>query len=261
MGDTFGDGYENEKPVHEVCVDDFYLGKYPVTQGQWKKVMGSNPSHFKSGDNYPVESVSWNDVQEFIKKLNQLSGQQYRLPTESEWEYAARSGGKRGKYAGTSSDSELGEYAWYDSNSGGKTHPVGQKLPNGLGLYDMSGNVWEWVEDTYSSNAYQSHSRTNPIYTRQGSSRVRRGGSWNNNPRNVRCSNRNNNPGNRNNNLGFRLLSTGENGRTSGVHGMPGQSIFLSQHLSGTALMPSKINWVSRAGRLTEIEGPAYSYY
>ena len=116
MGDTFGDGDADEKPVHEVCVDDFYLGKYEVTQGQWEKVMGNNPSCFKGRDN-PVEMVSWNDVQQFIDRLNSQSDRKYRLPTEAEWEYAARSGGKREKYSGTSQEGELDQYAWYDKNS------------------------------------------------------------------------------------------------------------------------------------------------
>lgn len=178
MGDTFGDGYDIEKPVHEVCVDDLYLGKYSVTQGQWKAIMGNNPSQFKSGDNYPVESVSWNDAQDFIRKLNEKTGKRYRLPTEAEWEYAARSGGKKEKWAGTSNESELGEYAWYDKNSRNMTHPVGEKRPNGLGLYDMSGNVWEWVQDTYRRDAYKQHSRKNPIIEEASQDRVLRGGSW-----------------------------------------------------------------------------------
>jgi formylglycine-generating enzyme required for sulfatase activity len=192
MGDTFGDGYENEKPVHEVCLDDFYIGKFKVTQGQWKNVLGNNPSHFKNcGNNCPVENVSWNDAQEFVRILNRRTGKTYRLLTEAEWEYAARSGGKREKWAGTSSESELGDYAWYSGNSGGQTHPVGQKKPNGIGIYDMSGNVWEWAQDTYSSHAYSSHSRNNPLYAGIGSGHVFRGGSWYYNPRGVRAAFRN----------------------------------------------------------------------
>lgn len=134
----------------------FYIQKTHVTQGQWKKVMEDNPSFFKNGgDDCPVENVSWNDVQKFIIKLNNMEGtDKYRLPTESQWEYAARSGGKLEDYAGTLSESELGDYAWYYVNSGGETHPVGQKKPNGLGLYDMSGNVWQWVADWYRPDYY-----------------------------------------------------------------------------------------------------------
>jgi formylglycine-generating enzyme required for sulfatase activity len=209
MGDTFGDGYGNEKPVHEVCLDDYYIGKFKVTQGQWKTLRGNNPSYFKScGDNCPVENVSWDDVQEFIRILNQRTGKTYRLLTEAEWEYAARSGGKREKWAGTSSKSELGDYAWYNGNSGGQTHPVGQKKPNGIGIYDMSGNVWEWVQDTYRSDAYSYHDRNNPIYTGRGAGHVFRGGSWYYNPRGVRATFRNHRTPViiiRHHNIGFRL--------------------------------------------------------
>ncbi|MBA4348368.1 MAG: hypothetical protein C0415_00040 [Thermodesulfovibrio sp.] len=170
------DGYY----AHEVCVDDFYIGKYEVTQGQWKAIMGDNPSRFEDcGDNCPVESVSWDDVQEFINKLNQKTEKNYRLPTEAEWEYAARSGGKNEKWAGTSNQSELGEYAWYRENSGDKTHPVGQKKPpNGLGIYDMSGNVWEWVSDWFDVNYYKNSPKDNPKGPSSGSYKALRGGSW-----------------------------------------------------------------------------------
>ncbi len=134
-----------------------------MTQGQWKAIMGNNPSAFQNGDNYPVEQVNWDDAQEFIRELNQITGKKYRLPTEAEWEYAARSGGKKEKWAGTSNESELMKYAWYRRNARGKTHPVGRKRPNGLGLYDMSGNVYEWVQDTFSESAYRQHSRMNPV--------------------------------------------------------------------------------------------------
>jgi formylglycine-generating enzyme required for sulfatase activity len=192
MGDTFGNGISNEKPAHEVCVNDYYIGKYVVTQGQWKKVMRNNPSHFRNcGDNCPVEHVSWDDTQLFVLFLNQRTGKTYRLLTEAEWEYAARSGGKNEKWAGTSSESELGDYAWYRANSGGQTHPVGQKKPNGLDIYDMSGNVGEWVEDTYSKTAYSSHSSNNPIYAGSGAyDRVLRGGGWRENPDYVRTAGR-----------------------------------------------------------------------
>ncbi len=176
MGDTFGDGEGDEKPVHEVCVDDFYIGKYEVTQAQWRQIMGSNPSHFSGcGDNCPVEQVSWNETQDFIRKLNSQSGKRYRLPTEAEWEYAARSGGKSEKYAG---GADVDAVAWYNSNSGSKTHPVGQKRPNGLGLHDMSGNVWEWCQDWYGSDYYRNSGRDIPGGPSSGSGRVGRGGSW-----------------------------------------------------------------------------------
>ncbi len=178
MGDAFGDGGSDERPAHEVCVNDFYMGIYEVTQVQWERVMDGNPSHFKKGGNYPVEQVGWNDVQNFIERLNRQSGKKYRLPTEAEWEYAARSGGKREKWAGTNSESELGDYVWYDKNSGGSTHPVGEKKPNGLGLYDMSGNVWEWCADSYDQDYYRNSPRDNPQGPGSGSSQVLRGGSW-----------------------------------------------------------------------------------
>lgn len=188
MGDTFGDGEGDEKPVHEVCVNDFYLGKYEVKQGQWQAVMGNNPSNFKDcGASCPVEQISWNDTQDFIGRLNGKTGKNYRLPTEAEWEYAARSGGKREKYAG---GDDLDRVAWYSSNSGSKTHPVGTKAPNGLGLYDMSGNVWEWCQDWYGEKFYGESPRDNSRGPSSGQYRVRRGGAWNSKPQNVRAADR-----------------------------------------------------------------------
>ena len=209
MGDTFSDGYENEKPAHEVCINDFYMGKYEVTQGQWRQTMGNNPSQFKNcGDSCPVEQVSWDDIQQFIQNLNQRTGKRYRLPTEAEWEYACRSGGKQEKYAGTSSDSELGNYAWYGSNSGSKPHPVGQKRPNNLGLYDMIGNVWEWVQDWYDAGYYKNSLKNNPQGPSSGSDRVNRGGGWFNEPFDLRCSIRFvDDPSRRSGIIGFRLAA------------------------------------------------------
>jgi len=176
MGDTFGDGATNEKPVHEVCVDDFYIGKYPVTQAQWQFVMGKNPSHFQAcGGNCPVEQILWEDALIFIAKLNELTGKKYRLPTEAEWEYAARSGGKREKYSGSN---RAGTVAWYSGNSGGMTHRVGTKSPNGLGIYDMSGNVWQWVQDWFGPTYYQESPHSNPQGPASDSFHVIRGGSW-----------------------------------------------------------------------------------
>jgi formylglycine-generating enzyme required for sulfatase activity len=194
---------DEEKPVHEVCVDGFWMGKYEVTQGEWKKIMGSNPSNFERGDNYPVEQVSWHDCQDFIDKLNARSSGTFRLPTEAEWEYAARSGGKRQKYAG---GDDVDRVAWYGDNSGGHTHKVGTKAPNGLDIYDMSGNAWEWCKDIYDSEAYSRHTRSNPVLTSGGSKRVTRGGNWYRVPRNLRVSHRGrNNPGKTIHTLGFRL--------------------------------------------------------
>jgi formylglycine-generating enzyme required for sulfatase activity len=207
MGDPFGEGQADEKPVHAVCVDDYYIGKYEVTQGQWQSVMGNNPAFFKNcGEKCPVEQVSWNDIQEFIVKLNAKTGKKYRLPTEAEWEYAARSGGKKEKYAGTSSDVELGKYAWYSANSGGSAHPAGQKQPNGLGLYDMTGNVWEWCQDWYGEKYYSQSTRKNPSGPQSGTRRVLRGGAWVFEPAGIRAATRYGlTPASRSDLYGFRL--------------------------------------------------------
>ncbi len=177
MGATSEQGSEadsEEKPVHSVTLSGYYIGKTEVTQALWKAVMGSNPSYFK-GDNLPVECVSWNDCQEFIRKLNALTGQNFRLPTEAEWEFACRGGNNsRGyKYSGSNT---LSNVAWYDDNSGSQTHPVATKAPNELGIYDMSGNVEEWCSDWYGS--YSSSSQYNPTGPNSGSYRVFRGGGW-----------------------------------------------------------------------------------
>ena len=169
------DPYDWEKPVHQVTLtNDYYMGKYEVTQALWEAVMGSNPSHFK-GDNLPVEQVSWNDCQEFISKLNSLTGRKFRLPTEAEWEYAAR-GGKKSRSYQYSGSSNISDVVWYKDNSANKTHPVGTKQANELGIYNMSGNVWEWCQDRYGS--YSSFYLTNPTGSYSGSLRVYRGGSW-----------------------------------------------------------------------------------
>jgi formylglycine-generating enzyme required for sulfatase activity len=206
MGSTTGG--TDEKPVHQVCLSDFHMGKYEVTQGQWEKMMGSNPSHFKQcGPECPVEDVSWNDAQEFIKKLNSGSGKQYRLPTEAEWEYAARSGGKDEKWAGTSDETSLGKYAWYEKNSGQTTHKAGLKKANGLGLHDMSGNVWEWCQDWYSDSYYDDSQKDNPTGPDNGEQRVLRGGSWLYNDNDARAASRSRcDPGSRYNYGGIRLV-------------------------------------------------------
>ena len=168
------DAYSDEKPAHQVTLSSYSIGKTEVTQALWQAVMGSNPSNFK-GSNLPVEEVSWEDCQTFIRKLNALTGKNFRLPTEAEWEFAARGGNNsRGyKYSGSNT---LSNVAWYDDNSSNKTHPVATKAPNELGIYDMSGNVWEWCNDGYGS--YTSASQTNPTCPNSGSSCVYRGGSW-----------------------------------------------------------------------------------
>lgn len=207
MGSNSGDS--DEKPVHKVCVDGFWIGRYEVTQGQWQKIMGSNPSYFKRGSNYPVEEVSWNDCQEFIKKLNRQSGKNFHLPTEAEWEYAARGGRAGEKYSG-------GNYVGRVANYAGViklkrlTHTVGGKAANGFGLYDMSGNVWEWCADWYGSSHYNNSPVQNPQGPNTGSYRVNRGGSWNSRPRHARSANRGRDgPGDRSWYLGFRLVSLG----------------------------------------------------
>ena len=202
MGSSDGEDYE--KPVHQVTLSDFSLGKYEVTQAQWQAVMGSNPSNFSGCDQCPVETVSWDDVQDFISKLNQQAGKSYRLPTEAEWEYAAKGGNKSRAYTYSGSN-DLDSVAWYYDNSSDKTHPVGQKLPNELDLYDMSGNVWEWCSDWYEN--YSSGAIVNPKGASSGQSRVLRGGSWISIAQYCRPSNRSGNlPDGRFYFLGFRLV-------------------------------------------------------
>ena len=192
----------DEKPTHRVSLSSFYIGKYEVTQALWKAVMGSNPSRFE-GDNLPVENVSWNDCQTFLRKLNAMTGKNFRLPTEAEWEFAAR-GGNRSRGYQYSGSNVLSDVAWYDDNSGSKTHNVGTKAPNELGIYDMSGNVWEWCQDWKGS--YSSSAQTNPTGPSSGSHRVFRGGSWFSNAGRCRVAYRNDGtPGFRGIHLGLRL--------------------------------------------------------
>jgi hypothetical protein len=176
------DAVSAEKPQHQVKLKSFSIGQYPVTQEQYQAVMGNNPSNFKNNPKNPVEMVSWNEAQEFCKKLSQLTGKKYRLPTEAEWEYACRAGTQTRFYFGDDA-AKLGDYGWYDQNSGSKTHAVGEKKPNDWGLYDMSGNVWEWCEDPYhDSYANKPENIKNNGNTAWPSSdislRVLRGGSW-----------------------------------------------------------------------------------
>lgn len=182
------DAWDDEKPAHRVSLDSYYIGETQVTQALWKAVMGNNPSNWK-GDNLPVETISWNDCQEFIRKLNQFTGQTFALPTEAQWEFAARGGKlfKGYKYAGSDN---LNEVAWFGDNPNSQTHPVVQTNPNELGLYDMSGNVWEWCNDWYDSNYYQSSPECNPQGPTSGDCRVLRGGSWGCDARDYRVSSR-----------------------------------------------------------------------
>ena len=197
------DPYDNEKPAHQVTLSTYAIGETEVTQALWKAVMGSNPSEWK-GDNLPVDNVSWEDCQEFMRKLNALTGEQFRLPTEAEWEYAAR-GGRRGKGYQYSGSDTPGDVAWYDGNSGGRqTHPVGTKRANELGLYDMSGNVWEWCQDWYGD--YGSTAQTDPTGPVSGSNRAFRGGDWDSFTRFCRVAFRGwSGASNRGSGLGFRL--------------------------------------------------------
>ena len=198
-----GDCNNRERPTRTVRLDGFWLGKHEVTQGQWKRIMGSNPSHFKKGDRFPVEQLSWNNVQRFIRRLNSRGSASFRLPSEAEWEYACRAGGKEVTF-GTGNGRVSSSNANFNQNNGGTT-PVGRYKANGLGLHDMSGNVWEWVQDKYTK--YQNIGTDNPIYERSGSNRDLRGGSWYNGLRYVRCSNRSfRRPSVGNDYLGFRLV-------------------------------------------------------
>jgi formylglycine-generating enzyme required for sulfatase activity len=222
MGSTSG-GDNDERPVHSVTVKSFYMGKYEVTQKEWVEIMGSNPSNWK-GDNLPVERVTWYEVIEYCNKRSlregltpayrgsgdsvscDLNASGYRLPTEAEWEYAARGGAKGAyltyEYSGSNSVESVG---WYTENSGGRTHPVGMKLPNDLGLFDMSGNVWEWCWDWYGD--YAPGARTDPTGPASGSIRVLRGGGWNSSAGYLRSAFRDGyTPSYRGSNSGFRLV-------------------------------------------------------
>jgi formylglycine-generating enzyme required for sulfatase activity len=204
--------WDDEKPPHRVRVSPFAIGKYPVTQAQWKAVMGANPSGFK-GDDRPVENVSWEDCMEFIKRLNQKTGLKFRLPTEAEWEYAARAGSTT-EFCFGDDEKQLGDYAWFDENSGNTTHPVGQKKPNNFGLFDMHGNVWEWCSDWYSESYYEEckgqGTVVDPSGPSAGSFRVYRGGGWNGFAVYCRSALRFfDAPGNRYDLLGFRLVRIG----------------------------------------------------
>lgn len=181
MGSMGSNTWKFEMPIHKVILSDFWLCKYPVTQGMWKAVMGkkNNPSYFKGDDKRPVENVSWNDIQTFIRDLNQKTNGDYRLPSEAEWEYAARGGSQSNgyKYAGSN---DLKEVGWYADNPDSWPHPVGKKKPNELGFYDMSGNVWEWCKDVWHGD-YKGAPTDGSAWVSGGDSsrRVVRGGSWN----------------------------------------------------------------------------------
>jgi len=214
MGDVFGDGVDLEQPVHEVCLSDYYISKYEVTQELYKQVMGTNPSSDQGNDRYPVDIVNYWHVEEFLEKLNTMTGEKYRLPTEAEWEFACRAGGKKLKYGtqdGTLSP-DLANYNFDDSEQHGIME-VGSFPPNALGIYDMSGNVSEWVFDWYDRNYYKQSPKQDPVVldTRMPTLKVRRSGYWGNQEWMMRCSFRNyRRPAHRLTGLGFRLVKDKE---------------------------------------------------
>ncbi len=208
MGSASGD--TDEKPVHVVTLSSFYISKYEVTAKQWYEVMGDKPSYFKNCEQCPVESVSWNDIQEFIKKLNEKTGKKFRLPTEAEWEYAAK-GGKYEEDNKLSGSKNIGYVAWFRNNSEGKPQKVGEKQPNILGIYDMTGNVWEWCNDNYKSDYYSISPKENPQGPEKGEKKVLRGGSWNNFAKHSRVTYRITFiPANETYDYGFRLCMSSE---------------------------------------------------
>lgn len=208
------DAYDNEKPTHSVTLSDYYIGETEVTQALWQAVMGTTVTQQRDkantswplrgvGSNYPMYYISWDDCQEFIRKLNSMTGQKFRLPTETEWEYAARGGNKSKGYKYSGSNN-IESVAWYTNNSSSSTHDVKTKQPNELGIYDMNGNVWEWCNDWYGN--YNTNTQTNPTGPSTGSFRVFRGGSWFDDAWYCRVSNRDcNAPDLRNFILGLRL--------------------------------------------------------
>ncbi|WP_051327018.1 formylglycine-generating enzyme family protein [Desulfatibacillum aliphaticivorans] len=207
-GDWAGDCDLDEEPAHEVQLQGFWISKTEVTQGQWKKIMGFNPSHFDLGDDYPVENVSWTNAKEFVRRLTVANDMKYwfDVPSEAQWEYVCRSGGQAEQFAGTADPLEA---AWFLENSQGTTHPVASKKPNGLGVYDMSGNVWEWCRDQYDVKAYAKHEPNDPVFRGEEPYHVIRGGAFNFNAFNVRCGVRNDSaPGDPYYDIGFRLVRT-----------------------------------------------------
>jgi len=212
---SFDDNRASHGVPHAVTISkDFYMGRYEITQAQWTKIMGNNPSNFKNGDNYPVENVSWNDIctsGAFLEKINALTGKNFRLPTDAEWEYACRAKTQTNFYFGDDFSRKIMDaYVWYSDNSDKKTHPVGQKKPNAFGLYDMSGNVREWCGDYYGN--YGDHAVSDPTGPAEGSLRIFRGGSWCDSAWSCRSTYRDpGNPLDRGCHLGFRLaLSSGQ---------------------------------------------------
>jgi formylglycine-generating enzyme required for sulfatase activity len=198
MGDVFGEGVRTEGPVHKVCVDDYYLGQNEVTQKQWMAVMGDNPAVYSDCENCPVERVSWDDAHVFVQKLNEKTGLNFRLPTEAEWEYACRERGRKVRF-GHGKDTIGPDEANINAQPGYKTSysragvyrdrtvAVGSFAPSMLQLYDMTGNIFEWVEDDYGVDAYKHHGKRNPLYKKGGTYRVARGGCFRDEPEHARC--------------------------------------------------------------------------
>jgi formylglycine-generating enzyme required for sulfatase activity len=183
------DGESDEQPTHRVRLSPFLLGRFEVTQAQWRRVMDEDPSYFGGCPECPVESVSWKDVQKYLEKARELCRCELRLPTEAEWEYAARAGGEA-RWAGTDDAKTLDEFAWHAKNADTRTHPVGTRKPNGFGLHDLSGNVAEWVADYYDKAWYRVSGDADPAGPAKGSRRVVRGGSWRNEASHVRAARR-----------------------------------------------------------------------
>jgi formylglycine-generating enzyme required for sulfatase activity len=203
MGCNDNECFDRELPQHQVTLKSYRIAKYPVTQKQWVSLMGSNPSYFQ-GDDFPVEMVSWLDVQDFIKQLNDVTGRNYRLATDAEWEYAAR-GGKKSQGYKYSGSNNVDDVAWYDGNSGFTPHAVGTKAPNELGIYDMSGNVMEWCNNWYAE--YTDVAQTDPQGPATGLHRVIRNGSWATQAQECRVSFRNRtDPESRHFLIGFRIV-------------------------------------------------------
>lgn len=217
MGSLFGGS--DEQPVHQVMLDDFYMGRFEVTQRQWRLIMDRDTNKFYFGrcDSCPAERISWNDVQEYIRNLNEKTGLNYRLPTEAEWEFAARGGllSKGYKYSGSNTDTAV---AWKVGNSDSRTHPVGRKKPNELGIYDMTGNVFEWCADWYAPTWYGVSPSGNPVGPPAGVFRIIRGGSWFHDYSGLASSDRESaNPSFRYGYVGFRLCRSAANSKPPAV--------------------------------------------
>ncbi len=206
-GDIFNEGDSDERPVHEVCVKDFYIGKFEVTHEQWSALIKKAEIATAKSKGIPISGISWKDTQDFLDALKKKSPEhKFRLPTEAEWEYVCRGGGKRQRYSGTSNETDLSKFAWTGANSQGILHQSGTLKPNELGIYDLSGNLWEWVEDDYKPDCYQKAEKINPVCM-GGVNRVIRGGSFLLSPQFARCTARGNAPPlSRSPSIGFRIV-------------------------------------------------------